>query len=293
MIYSKNHLNETEYKQITTNYYIPMEEWCVINRKVTRNEEIHLALCNCINARRKGLVFTGQSFCAIHGVPRLNPYETRPHCLTDKKKGTDLIHWHRNEKDSATKTTTMNGLTTVNPIQAIFDIAKMDSPDSILTSMNHCLSKRMFTDAQLHDVIENQPGRKGRNLLKRLLRHATKKCESPLETLGYIAIYKAGFVMPEQQIRIFDRYRYPVARVDMYWKLPNKEIILELDGDEKYLVDPKSFRKEKHREYELRELGYEVIRSDYEEIKNGKLLQKLITCGIPLRRHFKGTFPTK
>jgi hypothetical protein len=254
-------------------------------------EARNLDFCRCVSTRRKGLLFTGQSACAALGIPRTDPFTIWPHCISEIRKPVDVIRWNHGMRDR--NAAVVGELLFASPVRIICDLAKADSPESLLVSINHCLYKKMFTKAKLLKEMEKQPGNmRGKKLLRRLLRFATPLCESPLETLAWIAIYKAGFVMPQQQVGIRGDYGF-FARTDMLWKLPGgKNLILELDGLLKYEKEG-SLKAEKVREHELRKMGYDVIRTTWNDVVHGELEPLLMEYKVPRRRHFTGTFPKR
>ena len=278
--YSSLHLDEMQYVQIARCYYVLKNEWYD-----TTPAERHIAICNCVSKRRKYLVFTGQSACAILGIPRLDSIDVRPHCITEKRKGSDFICWRYGKPSSHVEE--IDGIFVVSPLRAILDLGKYDSTYSLLVSINHCLCKGLFTKQQLFNAIKGDPNRRWKKVIKRLLPLASNKCESPLETLAWIEINKAGFLIPEQQVNIMEKQVFK-GRVDMYWEVRSRKIILELDGKIKYLGQNDLF-DEKNREDELRELGYLIIRSTWKEVKNGKLIQKLYKANIPKRKYLKNS----
>jgi very-short-patch-repair endonuclease len=77
----------------------------------------------------------------------------------------------------------------------------------------------------------------------------------------------------------------------MLWKLHNREMVLELDGHIKY-KEPKDLIEEKDREDAIRALGYDMIRANWQAVKSGDLVQRLIEKGVKPRRDFTGTFPS-
>jgi very-short-patch-repair endonuclease len=285
MIYSTRHLEETEYLQVTGKYYARRSEWAVM-KTVAR----HVDFCRCVSKRRKDLLFCGQSACAILKIPRLDSYEMRPNCISDKRRSDDDIHWHYGPRDP--NALVIDDTLVTSPIWTICDLAKTDTSESLLVSLNHCLNKKMFTKKQLLKELETRPvNMPGKNLLRRLLRFATHKCESPLDTLAWIKIYKAGHVLPQQQVGIRGANGF-YARADMFWKLSgNRQLILELDGMLKYKEEG-SLGIEKIREDQLRKMGYEVIRATWPDVvKSSNLLSALTDRKVPIRRDFKGTFP--
>lgn len=282
MIYSATPLSKAEYTPVATNYYAPREEWAGMTKS-----ERHLDMCACVARRRKSLMFTGQSACCVYNIPRLDIIELRPNCISDKIKGSDIIRWHHGPLDHNAKV--INGFLVASPIRTIFDLAKYDSPESLLVSINHCLNKGLFGRDEFSASLISRKGMHNKALLKRLLRFANENCQSPLETIGWLALYKAGFVLPKQQVDIYDKHEL-AGCVDMYWELRKRRIVLELDGKVKYNVDHDLYA-EKLREDHLRRLGYEVFRSGWNDITSGKFIQMVKDIGIPVRRNFVGTFP--
>ena len=282
ILYSRIHLDAINYIEIAKNYYALKEEWYQF-----LPDEQHLILCICISERRKKLIFTGQSACVIYNIPRLDYFEMRPHCITFNSKSSDLICWREKSKDIVFRTEFVNGLYVVSPMYAICDLLKYDSKLSILASINHCLNKKLFTKSQLLYALETYKTIKWKNKLLEVIDFATDKCDSPLETLAWYHINNTGLMLPEQQINIYDNKNF-VGRVDMYWEIGARKIILELDGMVKYKADI-DFKYEKIREHKLRYLGYEVIRATWTDVKDGKLISLLIKNGIPERRYYKRT----
>ena len=282
MIYSTNLLPKSSYIPIAKNYYAVRDEWTKMSKK-----ERHLDMCACIAMRRKHLIFTGQSACSIYDIPRLDAFELRPNCTSKKIKGSDIIRWHHETHEPNTRK--VKDFFVTSPLQAIFDLAKYDSPESLMVSINHCLFNKLFDLDEFASELTNRPGMIKIRLLRRLLRFANEKCESPLETTAWLALYKAGFVLPQQQVDIFANHKF-VGCVDMYWELCGRKVVLELDGNIKYKMGD-DLLAEKRRENNIRRAGCEVFRSEWNEVKSGEFAHMLEEIGIPKRRHFVGTFP--
>jgi very-short-patch-repair endonuclease len=180
----------------------------------------------------------------------------------------------------------------VSPIRAICDLYGTETPESILSAINSCLVQRLFTKKQLGAELQRRPKMRGRACIERLLEFATAGCESPLESLGWAKIYKAQFVMPRQQVGIkIGNGINGNVRVDMYWELPGRKIVLEVDGRQKYKDDDEAYYNEKVRHDKLSNLGYEIIRASWKQTANGYLTQLLADRGIPKRRYFGLKFP--
>ncbi|MDR0875577.1 MAG: hypothetical protein LBN12_05150 [Clostridiales Family XIII bacterium] len=275
-------MDPNEYIQVAKNYYAKWDEWAKLSTSAR-----HLELCVCASNRRSLLMFTGQSVCAAHDIPRLTPFEMRPNCISEIHRRTDLIHWHYEQRDP--DATHARRILCARTSRSICTLAKTDTPDSLLVSINHCLYKRLFTREQILTELDMHPHIQGCNILERLMAFATPKCESPLETIAAIALYKAGFVMPQQQVNIYSG-RKRIGRVDMIWKLRRRNVILELDGRLKYKQADDLFA-EKRREDAIRAEGYMVLRADWDDVHNGQLAKLLAEQKIPMRRNFGLKFP--
>ena len=196
MIYSLTPAKDSKYIQVVKNYFAIQSEWFGMTK-----ESQHLDLCTCIAKRRKDLMFTGISACIAYGLPWLDSLEMKPHCISAKRRSKDIIRWHFGERDL--NASVINNLLVVSPSQMICDLAKHGSPESLLAVVNQCLADRIITKKELAAKLETRPvNMRGKNLLRHLLVFATENCESPLETIALIEIYKAGFVHPDQQVKI-------------------------------------------------------------------------------------------
>ena len=280
MIHSKTTLHKEEYIEIIDNHYVNIDKWKNLN-----DSDQHLLICNYFNKRRKGLVFTGESNCAISGIPRFDKFGNRPHCTTRVRRSTDIICWRNNRIEP--ETYSANNFTITSPIHTVCDLAQFDSEHSLLASINHCLFQKLFTKEQILSKIDAGIIVHGKSKIKKVLTVANDKCESPLETLAWIAINNAGFLLPKQQVDLYDTDGF-IGRVDMLWQISNRKIVLELDGMMKY-KDIKDLHNEKIREDRLRRLKYEVIRATWKSVKNkdSGLIRLLEDAHIPKRKYFK------
>jgi very-short-patch-repair endonuclease len=286
MRYSIDLLDEQEYIQVAKNHYATKVEW-----RGYKYEEKHIALCKSVVLRRQPLVFTAQSACAIWGIGRIGDCDMRLHAISENRKSVDpIIQWHFGQPELRTKT--MHGLRVASPVRAICDLAGYETPESILTSINSCLYKKLFTKYELDAALKKLSGKKWCDFLERLAFFATDKSESPFESQGWIEIYKSQLVMPEQQKEIVVVGREKPYRVDMCWEFRGRKLILEIDGREKYKT-PDVLYNEKQREDELRALGYEFIRLPYWKLKKGMLPQILKDAGVSKRRYFGKLFPNQ
>lgn len=283
MKYSTEPLPGKEYIQVAPNYYVLRDKWMKMHFS-----EKHLSLCYCIAGRRKKFILTGLSACVVYGIATLDRTELRPQAICTTRRRSEYIRWHY--RKTAPGTRTVEGLLVTSPVIAIIDMALHVTPESLLVSINDGLFKKLFSKEDLATAIQLHSGKRGKLRLERLAEFATAKCESPLETYAWIEIYKAGFVLPQQQVKI-NIGQGKSFRVDMYWEFNGRKIILELDGRVKY-TDNQVLFEEKQREDKLHVMGYEFIRCVWDNVSNGDLIQMLANTGIPRRRYFGKTFPT-
>ena len=279
IIFSKYNPDSIKYLEIFENYYVAYNEWMVLNEL-----EQHLEICKFINNRRNNIYLTGQSSCAIREISRLDKYDIRPHSVTTTKKGSDFICWRM--RKTMPNTELIDGIQVVNCLDTIVDLAKYDTTESLLVSINDCLNKRYFTIQEFLNYLDVLTDRHHKKTLLRLMKIASDKCESPLETIAWIAIYKAGFILPEQQVKIVDKANKGIfySRVDMCWKIRRRTVILELDGKIKY-SDKSILFAEKKREDQIRAMGYVVIRATWKDVVEGRFVKLLDSIKIPKRRY--------
>jgi very-short-patch-repair endonuclease len=284
MEYFTNGTDDGEYIRILGNFFAKSDEWFQLTE-----QERHLDSCLSFAKRRKHLVFTSLSSCLFRKIPRLGKYDLSPYSICTGTKSKDDITWLFGPLDP--NATIIDGVAVASPIRTICDLARADTPESLLVSINHCLFFGLFSKKEFLAYLKLRLGIHKGKLLTTLLEFASAKCESALETIAWLTIYKGKFEMPQQQVQIRDT-KGLIGRVDMLWEFHNRKVVLELDGYVKYRShDSDAVIKEKIREDRLRAQGYEVIRIIWREVKSGELLQILSEKKIPTRRYFGTKFP--
>jgi len=92
----------------------------------------------------------------------------------------------------------------------------------------------------------------------RVAEFADPACESPLESLSRVCFATEGLPAPQSQVWIAG------YRADFLWE--EFRTIAEADGLSKY-TEPEVLREEKRREDRLRELGFEVVRITWAQVR--------------------------
>ena len=119
---------------------------------------------------------------------------------------------------------------------------------------------------------------------------ADHRSESVGESFSRAVIAQLGFEVPDLQFHVMGPSG-EVARTDFYW--PQRKLVGEFDGNMKYTrareLSGKSVSEvvaeEKAREDRIRELGYGVIRWEWDELtRPERLAAKLLRAGVPRAR---------
>jgi very-short-patch-repair endonuclease len=105
-----------------------------------------------------------------------------------------------------------------------------------------------------------------RKALDRTVPLADPRRESPLESLGYGEMVRAGFPLPELQVAI----ETPLGTVyaDCLWRA--QMVVGEADGLQKYDMDS-ALSNEKLRQEALEQLGYRVVRWGMKELRTSPM----------------------
>jgi putative AbiEi antitoxin of type IV toxin-antitoxin system/uncharacterized protein DUF559 len=110
--------------------------------------------------------------------------------------------------------------------------------------------------SSLEEALDECRGWPGIRRARSVVSFADGLSETPLESIGRVAIARAGLPAPELQVWIGG------YRVDYLWR--DQRTIGEADGAGKYTA-PSALMAEKRREDRLRELGFEVVRFDWDD----------------------------
>jgi very-short-patch-repair endonuclease len=141
--------------------------------------------------------------------------------------------------------------------RTVVDLARHDRRDGLMAA-DAALHQRLVSRADIERELERASGWPGIVQARAVLDLATDKAESPLESLTRLALHDSGFPRPEPQ------YEIGGFRVDLCW--PDRRLVLEADGREKYQGD--ALWDEKKRETELRKYRYRVERVIWSDVVN-------------------------
>ena len=246
-----------------------LTEW-----EVFRLRSIGFGLCHGPN-----VYLTGWAAAAVLGVPTVHtppsyPTGLRPgsaHRAPDRTpygriRWGFLPSYHR---------TSRSRVQSVDVAYAALDIARHNGAIAGTVAADFALSVGIRRDelAALTDDMVNYPGIQ---TARWVVEHADGRAESPLETLGRLAFLTGRRDPPLSNVWITAGRRH--YRVDHF--LPSTGVVIEGDGALKYNNRPdagKVLMKEKDRERDLRLLGLEIVRYDFDTVmrRPGELLRRV------------------
>jgi len=169
-------------------------------------------------------------------------------------------------------------LPVTSPARTLLDLAaELPFADAVVLA-DSALHKRVVRQAELEDVLGTSEGRPGIEKARRSLRFADERAESPLESVSRVALHEGGVPTPQTQV-VLDLPSGRRVRTDFFWPW----VVGEADGEEKYKpTDGRSvievLRDEREREYELRDVGYEVVRWGWIDLWRARLVPRVLAA---------------
>lgn len=213
-----------------------------------------------------GAVISHGSAAVLHGLPAPAAALDRVHLTRDRQGGGQRRTWlqvHGHRLDP-TDVCTVDGLAATTPARSVVDLAcVLPLPDAVAVGDASLRLRAELTD--MLAVLERIGPRRGIASARRTLELLDPRSESYGESVSRVRMIELGVLEPVPQVRIYDRHRRFVGRVDFAW--PELGVVGEFDGRVKYGrdLDPEAdpnqtLWDEKVREDVLRELGWLVVR---------------------------------
>jgi hypothetical protein len=232
----------------------------------------HHALAVRATARRlaSDAVVSHVSAAVLHGLTLWGVPLDRVHVTRDRPSGgrrTPLRHLHTAALDS-TDVTEVEGIAVTSIARTLTDLACTLPFEPALVTADAALHEHRTTAAALADAIARAAGRRGSPPARRVGAAADPRSESPGETRSRVAIARAGLPAPRLQHEIPEIG----ARTDFYWA--EFATVGEFDGKAKYGRGLRPGQNpgdavfaEKCREDALRDLGFQVVRWTWDELR--------------------------
>jgi hypothetical protein len=230
-----------------------------------------LAIRAATHLRRADGVVSHASAAVLHGLTLWGVPLDRVHLTRDRRSGgrrTTLRHVHTAAL-AADEVTGIDGIAVTSIGRTLADLARTLPFEQALVVADAALHRHRLTGALLADAAERAAGRPGSTRARRVADAARAGAESPGETRSRIAIARAHLPTPILQ------YEVPElgARTDFFWE--EFRTVGEFDGKVKYGralrpgQDPGDVVfAEKRREDALRDLGYQVARWTWDELRS-------------------------
>ena len=156
-----------------------------------------------------------------------------------------------------------SGFGTTTVARTLVDCAREWSLTDSVIAMDAAIHTRKIDRAALHSAVLAGTHRVGIAAAARALGLSDGRAESPLETVGRLALLGAGLPCPDLQTEIHDDAGL-IGRVDAWYE--DAAVAVEFDGRVKYL-EPRDgsssgdvLWKEKRREDRIRDTGIRVVR---------------------------------
>ena len=163
------------------------------------------------------------------------------------------------------------GFEATSVARTLVDCAREWSLRRAVVAMDSALSTGKLTRADLHAAVLAATHRVGISTAGRAYGLCDGRAESPLESLGRMALRSAGLPTPELQVELWDGDVF-LARVDAWYD--EAAVALEFDGWVKY-AEPFSgtaedaLRREKRREDAVRARDVRVVRIVNDDLRAG------------------------
>lgn len=196
----------------------------------------------------------------------------------------DLPVEHRTAVDAVAVTTVA---------RTIVDLSRTVATRSVVVAADAALNREAVAWSEVLAAVEQARWHPGVGRAWRTLAHVDSRSESPGETLTRMVLADQGIGGLDLQVVVRDERRRFVGRTDL--GVLGDGVLIEFDGKIKYgkLLEPGQtiedvILAEKKRERGLIELGWIVIRVDWEDLRHPQQLARRVRAAYH-RRPIRGT----
>lgn len=275
-----------DFVRVRPGVYLPAPEW-----RSLRPRERHLVAMSAVSqASRRRLLFSVESAAALHGIPVLGGWSSRP-CVVDhvgRRRAPLVGVVTRSVELSEDDVVEVGGVHATSPLRTALDVAATRGFLAGVIALDHVLGPAFGVPrADVAAKLDALRPFRGVRRVDAALGVATGLAESPLESLSLAQFHLLGFPVPRQQVEyVVDGRRY---RADFHFA--DADVIGEADGRGKYGPDGESpsedtLHAEKDREDALRSVVRGFARWGWDHALGGDILaQRLRRAGVhPVRR---------
>jgi very-short-patch-repair endonuclease len=151
---------------------------------------------------------------------------------------------------------TLAGMPLKTPARTAFDLGRRLSPVEAVVAVDAMLHKRLTFERELAALAAARPNWPRVRLLRTVLRHVEPKTESPMETRVRLMLVASGLPRPVAQLKLYDRDRRFVARLDLAYE--RQRLAVEYEGD--HHRGTAAFADDLRRMNRINALGWTVLR---------------------------------
>jgi hypothetical protein len=275
-----------DFVRVRPGAYLTAAEW----RELRPRDRHLVAMAAVAETTRRKLLFCGESAAALHGIPVLGGWSTRPHIVDDVgHRRSALVGVATHVVDLADdEVTTVGDALATSPLRTALDLAATRGFLAGVIALDHILGPAFgISRPTVAAAIEGARPFRGVRRVDSAFAVATGLSETPLESLSLGQFHLLGFPAPRQQVEfVIDGRRY---RVDFLFE--EADAIGEADGRNKYgpdVVGPEPEARlwsEKDREDDLRSVVRGFARWGWNHALGRQVLaQRLKRAGVyPIR----------
>lgn len=225
-----------------------------------------------------GAVVSHASAAVLHRLPLLDPpparvHVTRPDARAGKNRGG--VHQHAAGLADS-EVVLLDGVAATSLARTVVDLGRSSRLESAVVTGDAALARLEARDL-LDQSLENAARRPGVGRARHAVALLDGRSESAGESLSRLLLRELGLPEPEPQLRVRDAYGRVVARCDFGWDALG--VVAEFDGKIKYgrSLAPggnpeEAVFAEKVREDLLRDLGWEVVRWIWADLRRPEVI---------------------
>lgn len=222
-------------------------------------------------AVRRPAVASGWSAAVLHGLPTPSTWAGQPPPVVTLTvpighgKRLPGVRLHAGEV-GGDQITEISGISATSLARTAVDIARWAGVAAdALAVTDAVLRYGDATKEELACLLRRFAARPGHVQARRVIARSDPAAESPLESHSRVMFVEYDLPTPESQVEIHDLSGRLIGRVDFLWRA--MDTIGEADGRLKYTIGDVIYQ-EKRREDRLRDLGFEVVRWDFADIRH-------------------------
>lgn len=256
--------------------YLDADEWGGLD-PVSRHRLQSLAF---LRSAHGGVVFCGETAAVLLGIPLIGAPPDRPIvAVTPRTTCTDAGAIRRAIMLDPDEVVRVAGVLVTSPLRTAMDVGAARGPEAAVIALSDIARRWGVTTAAMAAFVVSRRPFRGVRAIDAALPAVSPLSETPIESLGMLRFWQAGFELPEQQVAFRIRKRH--YRADYWWRRAG--VVGEADGRLKYAT-PEDLWEEKIREDDLRSLARGFIRLNWSDLQREPVVRAaLIRVGVPRR----------